>query len=688
MSFAELLIEIGVEEIPARFLAEAEANLRDMLAAKLDALDLARRNIAVFSTPRRLTVRVDDLAVRQADRRVEKIGPSKKAAFDNTGTPTKAAIGFAAGQGVDVKDLEIVATEKGEYLAVKKLIPGKPAAELLATLLPELILALPWPKPMRWGDGEIRFARPIHWLVALFDGQIVPFAVGDVQAGNLTYGHRFHAPEAIAVADFADYEAKLRAAKVILDSAERSLMIREKLLQFAGELGGKWIVDEELLAHVANLVEWPVPLLGRFPDRYLELPREVLVTPMREHQKYFSFEDAAGNLLPAFCVVANIDSSDPATVIAGNRRVLAARLDDAKYFWESDRKKNLDDLAAKLDGVIYHKKLGSYAEKTARVRKLVNFLGGQVSPQGLDDAKRAAHIYKADLLTGLVGEFPELQGVMGMYYARLAGEKENVAKAIYEHYLPRFAGDALPTTEAGALLSISDKMDSIVACYGVGLQPTGAGDPYALRRQALGVLHILADRNWNVPLLGLIRKAVDGVEDKIKCDRAALEKEIVAFFRDRLFHFVKSRGAKPEIAEAVLAVHFDRIPETIARLTAVQEFAAHAEFEAFASAFKRAGNIVKDYENPGEADPKLFEAEAEKSLFDAVQAVKGQVEKSVKAGRVLDALIAIAGIRPTVDKFFDDVLVMHKEDAIRANRLNLAASVTNLFSAIADFRKV
>jgi glycyl-tRNA synthetase beta chain len=431
-----------------------------------------------------------------------------------------------------------------------------------------------------------------------------------------------------------------------------------------------------------------VPLLGRFPESYLALPREVLVTPMREHLKYFSFEDAQGKLLPAFCVVANIESSDPALVAAGNRRVLLARLEDARYFWENDRKKKLDDLAEKLDGVIYHKKLGSYAEKVARVRKLVNFLGAQVSPQGLDDAKRAAHIFKADLLTGLVGEFPELQGVMGMHYARLAGEKEVVAKAIYESYLPRFAGDELPATEAGALLSVGDKIDSIVACYGVGLQPTGAGDPYALRRQALGVLHILADRNWNVPLMGLIRKAVDGVEDKIRCDRAALEKDVMAFFRDRLFHFVKSRGAKAEIADAVLAVHFDRVPETLARLNAVSEFANREEFGAFAAAFKRAGNIIKDYANPGEVEPKLFEADAEKELCSAVLAIKGQVEKSVKGGDVMTALMAIAGIRPTVDRFFDAVLVMHNDEAIRANRLNLVASVTSLFAGIADFRKV
>jgi glycyl-tRNA synthetase beta chain len=338
--------------------------------------------------------------------------------------------------------------------------------------------------------------------------------------------------------------------------------------------------------------------------------------------------------------------------------------------------------------VLFHKKLGSYAEKIARVRKLVNFLGGQVAPQALDDAKRAAHIYKADLLTGLVGEFPELQGVMGMQYARLAGEKEAVARAIFEHYQPRFAGDDLPAGEAGAVLSVCDKIDSIVACFGVGLQPTGAGDPYALRRQALGVLHILAAREWNVPLAGLIRKALDGVEDKFKTDRAALEKEILGFFKDRLFHFVKGQGAKAEIAEAVLAVHFDRVPETLARLRAVSEFATREEFEPFAVAFKRAGNIVKDYPEPGPVKEARLEEEAEKQLYQAVQSIKDQVEKLVKAGDVLGALVTIAGIRPQVDRFFDEVLVMHKDEEIRTNRLNLVSAVTGLFSAIADFRRV
>jgi len=688
MSARELLLEIGVEEIPARFLVEAETNLARMLAEKLNALALSHGAVEAYSTPRRLTVIARKIAERQEDRAVEKIGPAKKAAFDAEGRPTKAALGFAKGQGVDIADLTAVMTDKGEYIAVKKIIVGRAAAELLPETITELILALPWPKSMRWGDLDFRFARPIHWLVALFGGEVLRLDIGGVTSGERTRGHPFHAPAEFAVRDFADYQSKLRTTKVMLDPSERKAVIRQKLQGFAKELNGKWIADEALVEHVAYLVEWPVPLLGRFPERYLALPRELLVTPMREHQKYFSFEDAAGRLLPAFCVVANIESSDPRTIVAGNERVLVARLEDAKYYFETDRKKTLDDLAKRLDGVVFHEKLGTYADKTERVRHLVNFLCGQLCDKALDDIRRAVHIYKADLLTGVVSEFPELQGVMGMHYARLAGETETVARAIYEHYLPRFAGDDLPSTDVGAVLSVCDKMDSIVACFGVGLQPTGAGDPYALRRQALGVLHILAGRGWNVALSDLIRKALDAVEDRIVTDREALEEEIQAFFRDRLFFLAKGQGTPAEIADAVLAVRFDRVPETLARLKAVEAFALRPEFVEFAAAFKRAGNIVKDYPAPGPVDDALLAEEAERGLHAAVRSIQDRVAALVKAGDVLGALMTIAEIRPLVDRFFDEVLVMHKDEKIKTNRLNLVSEVIGLFAGIADFRLV
>ncbi|MDP8222189.1 MAG: glycine--tRNA ligase subunit beta [Candidatus Lernaella stagnicola] len=688
MSATELLLEIGTEEIPARFLPEAEANLAQRLTEKLRALNLNFGELLVYSTPRRLTVTVDRLATRQPDRNIEKMGPAKKVAYNDEGKPTKAAIGFAKGQGVEIDELELFTTEKGEYIGIKKTISGQPTADILPEALTEIILALPWPKSMRWGDLDLRFVRPVHWIVALLGGETLPITIGEIPAGAQTRGHRFHSPAAIEVTDFADYRDKLAAAKVTLDAAQRREVIRAKLDEFAGQLSGKWIVDEELLTHVAYLVEWPVPLLGRFPAEYLELPREVLVTTMSTHQKYFSFEDAQGALLPAFCLVANIEADDPELVVRGNQRVLVARLEDAKYYWETDRKKPLDDFAADLEGMLYHKLLGSYAEKVDRVRKLVNYFGAMVATDSLDTAKRAAQIYKADLLTGMVAEFPELQGIIGRYYAREQGEEEAVGEAIFEHYLPRFAGDELPASDAGAVLSVCDKMDSIAACFGVGLSPTGSGDPYALRRQALGVLHILAERAWDVALTDLIRKSVDGVEDKFKADRADLEEEILAFFRDRLFHFMRGRGMRAEVADAVLAVRFDTVPATVARIEAVNEFSKRDEFEAFATAFKRAGNIVKDYEDPGEVDEALLEEDAEKALFAAVQSIADQVQTLVAVGDVLGALMTISEIRPQVDVFFDDVLVMHKKEDIKTNRLNLVASVTALFSAIADFRRI
>jgi len=685
---AELLLEIGVEEVPARFLPDAERTFWQALTDRLIEARLSYDKLDVYVTPRRLVAVVVDLADKQADQHVEKTGPAVGVAYDKDGKPTKAAIGFAKGQGIEVDELETIKTDKGEYIGVQKTIPGRPTVELLPDLLAETTMQLPWPKSMRWGDGDIRFVRPIHWVLALYGGQVLPMTLGDVAAGKFTRGHRFHAPGEIEVADYAGYEKALREAKVIVDAATRKAIIREQLNAFATKLQGRWIVDEELLTHVAGLVELPVPLLGHIPEKYLELPREVLLTPMREHQKYFGFENEDGQLLPAFCVVANIESSEPETVVKGNERVLIARLEDARYFYEHDRERKLDDFAAQLTGMLYHEKLGSYAEKVERVRLLANWLCAEIKTDCLDHVKRAAQIYKADLLSDMVGEFPELQGVMGMHYARYQDEGEEVAQAIVEHYQPRFADDALPQSPAGAVLSVADKMDSIVACFGVGLQPTGAGDPYALRRQALGVLRILAERQWSVSLPELITKALDGVEDKFKADRGELTTELLNFFRDRLFHYVRAQGVKAEIADAVLAVRFERVPQTLARLEAVAEFARREEFEPFAVAFKRAGNIVKDYDEPGPVDTELLSEAAELKLYYAVQSIKDQVGKLVELGDVLGALVVISGIRPDVDQFFDDVLVMHKDKNIRTNRLNLVSAVTALFSAIADFRRV
>lgn len=692
----ELFFEIGCEEIPARFLEKALVNLSKSACELLDELGLTYGEVRSAGTPRRMALSIEDVLERRPDKNIEKTGPAKKVAFDPNGNPTKAALGFAKGQGVDVNDLKIISTDKGEYIAIKKFIPGRDAGDLLSEQLGELILSLHWPKSMKWGTLSARFVRPVHWIVAIFGEDVIEFDLFDIKTGNITYGHRFMAPDPIEIKNFEQYVDALRGSNVITLIDERRRIINDELARIGRESEAQVVPDKWLVSHVANLVEFPVALMGTFDEQYLTLPREVLVTTMRDHQKYFVIENDHNKLQAKFVTISNMLVPEPQVVIKGNERVLAARLEDAKFYFYEDQKRPLEKFTEELTGVLYQADLGTYAEKTDRNLKIVEFLADKLAPERTENAMRAAYLAKADLVSGMVGEFPELQGIMGMYYARHQNEPEDVAVAISEHYLPKGQSDELPQTITGALVSLADKFDTICGCFGVGLAPTGSGDPFALRRASLGIINILLEKNWALSLSETVEFVLQNVMAKIeaknpKADSVRLLKKILEFFRQRLAYMLKGSGLPTATVDAVLPVNFHDIVEAKNRAEAVASFTKQEQFEPFAVAFKRAANILataKDDYTGAKLDDSLFEHESEHALLKAVLSVENQVKEQVDKQDQLGALSTIAKIRSEVDTFFDDVLVMHEEEKIRINRLALLARIDNLFQNIADFKKL
>lgn len=685
----ELFLEIGVEEIPSRFLVPAMADLRRLTEGKLGEAKLGYDDLYVTATPRRLVLQVDNLSEQQADETVEKLGPAWASAFDEAGNPSKQAIGFAKGQGVEPSDLIEIETDKGPRAGIRKHVPGRPAAEIVPALLGELISSIPWAKSMRWASYSERFVRPMRWLVALLDGKTVDLAFAGVKAGNETLGHRFHHPEAIKVGGLNDYLAKLKDAKVLVDYDARRAEIARQLQDAASRLSIKQVDDEALLDQVTGLVEWPVVLIGTIPEAYMGLPAEVIITPMRAHQKYFAFENSGGGLAPHFGVVSGLEAKEPSVVIAGNERVLNARLADAKFFYDEDLKMPLFERVEKLAGVVYHRKLGSYKDKLDRMTALSGWVADQLAPTQKSALERAVLLSKADLLTQMVGEFAELQGVMGREYATRQADPEpsDVADAIYEHYLPKSAGGELPKSELGALCSVVDKMDSLVSCLAVGLAPTGKGDPYALRRQALGIIEIVTNRQWRISLAEFVDAAIQAGLSVTKADPVAVREQTLEFFKVRLANWLRGQGIGGEIVDAVLEIGFDDLVETVSRAKAVHAFSQSGDYAAFAAAFKRVANITGRQE-VGDVDPAVFQDESEKVLWDAFQSVREDVGALTADGRYQDALETITGIRPKVDAFFDNVMVMAEDERLRDNRLGLLANVKSLFSQIADFRRL
>ena len=683
----DLLLEIGTEEIPARFIPRALDDLAAAARASLEAKRLAHGEMSTYGTPRRLVLAVRGIAAQQPDLASEVTGPPKKAAYGPDGALTKAGAGFAKGQGVDPKELYVKQTPKGDYLAAIRREAGRPATEILREELPGWILGLRFQKSMRWGDGDLRFVRPLHWVLALLGGTVLEFDLEGLKSGNGSRGHRFLAPEEFEVRDLADYLAKTRAAMVLVDPSERRDSIRRQVGDAGRAVGGAAVVDEELLEHVTNLVEWPVAVCGGFEPVFLAVPSEVLVTAMKSHQKYFTVVDAAGKLLPWFITISNMQAADMGQIRAGNERVLRARLSDARFFWEEDLKIPLRGRVSGLGSVVYQERLGTYLEKVERVTELTRWLARESGEASEEDAERAAFLCKADLVTGMVGEFPELQGVMGRHYALHAGEKPAVAEALLEAYLPRFAGDDLPQTGLGAILSVADRMDTICGIFGIGMAPTGSEDPHTLRRHTLAVINILAERAWPIHLHSLVEFAILALSGKHTCSPEQLRADVLEFFRGRLENLHTAAGSPVDVVRAVLSAGFDRLPEVKRRIDALDEIRRREDFEPLAVTFKRVANIVPPG-FAGKVDVTLCADAVERDLAQAVSAVRADVGARVGERDYRGALSKIAELRPVVDRFFDGVMVMAGDPKVRDNRLALLASVAELFANLADFRQL
>lgn len=687
-----LLLEIGAEEIPAGYIEPALGALAATLSAQMDRARIDHGAIHTYGTPRRLALMVADVAGKQKSVTVETMGPPSKIGFDDSGNPTMAAEKFAEKVGIKVSRLKTKKTEKGVYLYAKKVERGVATATVLKQILPGIILDTPFPKTMRWMDLEIAFARPLHSILALLGDRVLSFAVGNVKSGRYTRGHSFMHPKKIKIKHPDDYLTALRDAGVIVDIAERKAMVQTQVAAEAKASGGTILEDPELVDIVTNLVEYPLATAGSFESEFLEVPREVLITAMREHQKYFAVVDDKGDLMSKFIPVNNTRTRDLALVATGHERVLRARLSDAKFFYNADIQVPVEDRVAKLEGVLFQAKLGSMYAKTERIGRLGDFLAGAVSggAQLQTDLARAARQCKSDLVSQVVVEFPKLQGVMGRVYAAVAGENKETASAIEEHYRPTRSGGALPETITGSLLSIADKIDSICGCFSVGLVPTGAADPYALRRQGIGIIQIMRARNFAFSLRELIRFGIEQFGDKVTADADQVTEQIYVFLQRRLARILVDEGFSKDVVAAVASVSVDHIPNVWKRVAALENLKGAANFEPLAVAFKRVANIMKKSgQSAGDAvDQALFEDAAEKALYSAVLAVQQEVDTCLENGSFDMALTKIASLRPSVDAFFDEVLVMAEDEKIRGNRLALLGYIASLFGRFADFTKI
>ncbi len=689
-----LLLEVGTEEIPAGYIEPALNALSSTLCKKLADSRIGFGASRIMGTPRRLAVLVADVAAKQESLTTEVLGPPKNVGLDEKGRPTVAAEKFAEKIGVSVKRLFVKETEKGAYLCGKKTERGVSTKTILKSVLPDVILATPFPKTMKWADLNIYFARPIHTVTALLGESLISFTLGNVKSSRFSLGHRFMHPKKVKITGSDAYADLLRPAYVMVDLEERRNMVEKAVSEAAASLGGKVLPDEELIDIVKNLVEYPYVVAGKFDDRFLALPDEVLINSMREHQKYFAVIDGAGKLMPCFITVSNTKTKDMDLVARGNERVLRARLSDAEFFYNADLETAMDDWVEKLKGVLFQAKLGSMYEKTVRVRAVAEYIADAAG--GEEDLKknaaRAAWLCKADLVSQVVVEFPKLQGVMGRVYAGKAGEKQETARAIEEHYRPVHSGAALPETPAGAVLSVADKIDSICGCFSAGLIPTGASDPYALRRQGFGVIQIMRDKGFSFPLSDLIRKSADMFQEKSETSPAETADAVYAFLRNRISHLLSEEGFSKDVIAAVADVSVDHIPEVWQRVRALETLKSEPDFEPLAAAFKRVVNIIRQAgEMSGEAalvQESLFEHDSEKALYDAFRSVKSNVDDHLRGGAFDRALREIATLRGPVDAFFDGVLVMTDDLKVRNNRFALLKQIADMFAGIADFSKI
>ncbi len=680
----EFLLEIGTEEIPAGFMPPALQAIDDLFTKAMTDARIGFGAVETYGTPRRLILRVSDVESMQASREIERTGPPKSRAYDENGNPTKAALGFAKSQGIDVSELVLVETAKGEQVAVRKTEEGKPTIEALSEIVPSLIERIPFPKSMRWMDLDVRFARPIHWIVALYDGQTVPLGFGNIKSGSTSYGHRFTHPDGFIVASFGDLERTLAGQGVVIDPDARLAALKNLIESPARDSGLHVFDDPELLREVNYLVESPYPIMGEFTRDFLELPASILITVMKKHQRYFSLQGSDGRITNRFIAVNNTPVKDPAVSVKGHQRVLKARLEDARFYFHDDRKRPLIDRLDDLKGVVFHSKLGTSYEKAQRFTRLAVLLAEQFYPDERAKVERAALLAKCDLETGIVYEFPELQGIIGSYYALMDGEDEAVADAIREHYLPAHAGDDLPVGIIGALVSIADRIDTICGCFSVGLIPTGTADPYALRRHALAVIQILMELDIPLSLRGFVREAGEALADKRTRPADEVEHDVMEFIATRFLHFHTSRDFPLDVVEAVVRARFDDVADARRRVVALRTWKQREDFDAIIVGFKRVVNILKGAE-PGELSEDLLMEQAEKDLARAFAEVRAEAAPLIEKGDYAAALEAAANLKAPIDRFFDDVMVMVEDKRLRENRLALLSGIAEFFSQIADF---
>jgi glycyl-tRNA synthetase beta chain len=663
-------------------------DLESLAKKELEASRIDFNGIKTLGTPRRLVLVIESVSEKQRDEETKKIGPSKQSAFDEKGNPTKAAIGFAKSQSVPVESLTMIQTEKGEYVCAVKKESGKPTSELLSSILPKWIFSIPFQKSMRWADVPIRFARPIHWILALFGGEVIPFEVGNIRSGNITYGHRFMHPDYFPVKDFQSYLQKAREASVIVDPAERKKRIEDEMIREGAKVSGRVLKDEELLNEVNFLVEYPVALCGTFDNKFLSLPREILIHSMKEHQRYFPLVDDHGILLPHFVCISNINPKNREVVVKGNEKVLKARLSDAAFFFEDDLKTPLEKRLEQLKKVVFQAKLGTSYEKVMRFKQLALWMTERIDPKLGEMVERTALLCKADLVTGMVGEFPKLQGIVGREYARLSGEKPEVAEAICEHYLPSFAGDRLPSSPIGDIVSIADKMDTIVGCFGVGLVPTGKADPFGLRRQALGIIRIILEKKYPVSLKGLIEESEKLLKEKMERPVEKVKEEVLDFFRVRYQNFLLDKEYPFDVIEAVITTTFDELIDAQHRIDALRAAKEWKDFESIVVGFKRAMNILKGLTSGREITPSLFSEPVEKKLYQSFLKAKEKIAPLLNKRDYEAVLLEMTQMKKPIDEFFDGVMVMVEDETVRNNRLALLDEIGKLFLRIADFSKL
>lgn len=695
---SSLLLEIGTEEIPARFISAGAELLKDSLVKVFEDAHIEFKNVSLYATPRRLAILVDSVSEKQKNREIVIPGPPKKISYDSEGRPTAAAIGFAKTNGVDVKKLKIIKTDRGEYVAAVIEEASRKTKDILAEALPKVLTSLHFPKTMRWGNGSMRFVRPIHWLTALFGENIIHFKIDGLKSGNKTRGHRFMSKGEIKISKPSDYLRKLADSHVIADPAERKKIILQGIKKIESVLRRtpkdessidcRIHADEELLDTVVYLTEYPTVILGNFESEYLHLPKELLITVMKNHQKYFSTEDKNGSLLPHFIVVSNTNSKNSRIVKNGAERVIRARLEDAGFYFNEDKKIPLRDYVEKLKKITFQEKLGSIYDKAERIASICLFMADMLNIQDREKIQRTAMLSKADLVTGIVREFPELQGYIGMIYAKESEEDNEVATAIYEHYMPKFSGDALPSSDLSSLVSIADKIDNIASFFCVGLIPTGSEDPYGLRRQAMGILNILADRDYPFSLDMLIDAALQGLEKHIFSPESSAKKElfeqIVRFFIQRLEGILLGEGYSYDTVNSVLlpdtaSAAGQSIKDIKKRINIIASMKKSQAFPDLLMAAKRVCNILVSTKSM-ELKQDLLIEDAEKELFSAVTKAKNKlIETDYKA---------LFELKDPINTFFDKVLVMDKKQEIKENRLALLQSVRRIFDALGDFSKI